>query len=109
MRIVTPAGSALDVVCDPSRATAFVLRDDAGREIDAHAMWLEYQGNGVPAWIVEEGFLFPQKDLAGKGVIAGVYVQCISPQMQLVCHTGYDLPEAHLWDIERIRAKFEIV
>ena len=36
--------------------TAFVWRDDLGREIDAHVMWMDEQGNGIPAWIVEEGF-----------------------------------------------------
>ncbi len=86
-------------------ATAFVGQDDAGREIDAHALWLDDQGNGVPAWGVKEGFLFPREDLAEQGGIAGERVNCISPKMQLVCHTGYDLPETHLRDVERIRAK----
>lgn len=87
-------------------ATAFVWQDEARREIDAHAMWLDDQGNGVPAWNVEEGFLFPHEDLAEQGVIAGESVHCISPKMQLVCHTGYDLPETHLRDVERIQVKF---
>lgn len=89
-------------------ATAFVWRDDAEREIDAHVMWMDDQGNGIPAWIVEEGFQFQHKDLAAQGVIAGVEVQCISPHMQLICHTGYELPEAQQKDIERIHAKFGI-
>ncbi len=87
-------------------ATAFVWQDDAGREIDAHAMWLDDQGNGVPAWSVEKGFLFSREDLAEQGGIAGGRVHCISPKMQLVCHTGYDLPEIHLRDVERIQGKF---
>ncbi len=87
-------------------ATAFVWQDDVGREIDAHAMGLDDQSNGIPAWRVEEGFLFPREDLAEQGVIAGGRVNCISPRMQLVCHTGYDLPDTHRRDIERIHAKY---
>ncbi len=87
-------------------ATAFVWQDETGREIDSHALWLDDQGNGIPAWSVEEGFLFPQEDLAEQGAITGEKVNCISPKMQLICHTGYDLPETHLRDVERIRAKF---
>ncbi len=87
-------------------ATAFVWQDEAGREIDVHAMGLDDQGNGVPAWSVEAGFLFPREDLAEQGVIAGGRVNCISPRMQLVCHTGYDLPQTHLRDVERIQAKY---
>jgi lincosamide nucleotidyltransferase A/C/D/E len=30
--------------------TAFVLQDSEGREVDAHAMRLDDQGNGIPAW-----------------------------------------------------------
>ena len=33
-------------------ATAFVLRDSKGRELDAHALRLDDLGNGVPAWQV---------------------------------------------------------
>ncbi len=87
-------------------ATAFVWQDNVGREIDAHAMGLDDQGNGVPAWRVKAGFLFPREDLAEQGVIDGERVNCISPRMQLVCHTGYDLPETHLRDVERIQEKF---
>ena len=87
-------------------ATAFVWKDDAGREIDAHAMQLDAQGSGIPAWTVPEGFLFPREDLAVKGVIAGVEVRCISARMQRVCHTGYELPEAHRMDMERLQNLF---
>ncbi len=89
-------------------ATAFVWQDDVGREIDAHAKGLDDQGNGIPAWSVAAGFLFPREDLAEQGVIAGGRVHCISPKMQLMCHshTGYELPETNLRDVERIQAKY---
>ncbi len=69
--------------------TAFVLQDAAGREIDAHALRLDEQGNGIPAWVNDEGLLFRKEDLAGEGLIAGVAVRCLSPAMQMACHTGY--------------------
>ena len=39
-------------------ATAFVLQDNQGREIDIHALVLDEQGNGIPAWAEAEGFTF---------------------------------------------------
>src|SRR5512139_857399 len=36
-------------------ATAFVLQDAERRELDAHAMHLDDQDNGIPAWENEEG------------------------------------------------------
>ncbi len=87
-------------------ASAFVLQDSEGRELDAHAMRLDDGGNGIPAWAAAEGFIFTRQDLAGAGVIAGFAVQCITPEKQMLCHTGYELPDKQWRDLELLRAKF---
>lgn len=89
-------------------ATAFVLQDAEGREFDAHAMRLDDRGNGIPAWEVVEGFIFKQQDLAGEGMIAGFAVQCITPEMQVVCHKGYEFPDKQLRDLELLHEKFGV-
>ncbi len=88
-------------------ATAFVLQDAKGREVDVHAMRLDEQGNGIPAW-EGEGLIFERQDLAGEGLIAGVAVRCITPEMQVACHTGYELPDAHRRDLELLHEKFGV-
>jgi hypothetical protein len=87
--------------------TAFVLQDTEGREVDVHAMRLDEHGNGVPAW-ADEGLVFRRVDLAGEGMIAGLAVRCISPHMKVVCHTGYDLPDEQLRDVELLQAGFGV-
>ena len=89
-------------------ATAFVLHDSEGREFDAHAMRLDDRGNGVPAWANDEGLVFKREDLAGEGMVGGFAVRCLSPEMQALCHTGYELPEEQLRDLERLREKFGV-
>jgi lincosamide nucleotidyltransferase A/C/D/E len=86
-------------------ATAFMLRDSEGREVDAHAMRLDDRGNSIPAWKDEE-LVFKREDLAGKGMIAGYTVQCLSPEMQVLCHKGYDLPHEQRRDFEFLHEKF---
>ena len=88
-------------------ATALVLQDSEGRELDIHAMRLDDRGNGVPAWEAE-GFVFKRQDLAGQGMIAGFAVQCLSPEMQVLCHTGYELPDKQLRDLELLHKKFGV-
>jgi lincosamide nucleotidyltransferase A/C/D/E len=88
-------------------ATAFVLQDAEGREIDAHAIRLDEQGNGVPAW-EGEGLVFERQDLAGEGMIAGFSVRCLAPEMQALCHTGYQLPDQQLRDLELLRERFGV-
>jgi lincosamide nucleotidyltransferase A/C/D/E len=89
-------------------ATAFVLHDRGGRELDVHAMRLDDCGDGLPAWEVPEGFLIKSQDLAGEGVVAGFPVCCITPEEQMLLHTGYQLPEQQLLDLERLHKKFGI-
>jgi lincosamide nucleotidyltransferase A/C/D/E len=89
-------------------ATAFVLQDSEGREFDAHAMRLDDQSNGIPAWAEAEEFVFTRQDLAGEGTIAGVAFQCLTPEMQMLCHTGYALPDEHLRDLERLHQMYGV-
>ena len=88
--------------------TAFVLQDSEGREVDAHAMRLDDRGNGVPAWENEEGLVFERQDLAGEGMIAGFAVQCITPESQMLCHTGYELPDKQLRDLELLHERLGV-
>jgi lincosamide nucleotidyltransferase A/C/D/E len=87
--------------------TAFVLQDSEGREVDAHAMRLDDRGNRVPAW-AEEGLVFRWEDLAGEGMIAGFAVRCVCPQMQVLLHTGYNLPGEQLRDVELLCERFGV-
>jgi len=88
-------------------ATAFVLQDAAGRELDVHAMRLDDLGNGIPAWEAD-GFVLRSQDLAGEGTIAGMAVQCLTAEMQVLCHQGYELPEVQLRDVELLRERFGV-
>jgi lincosamide nucleotidyltransferase A/C/D/E len=89
-------------------ATAFVLQNSEGCELDAHAMRLDDQGNGIPAWADDEGLVFKRQDLAAEGMIAGFAVRCLSPEMQVLCHTGYELPDKQLRDLELLCKKFGV-
>jgi lincosamide nucleotidyltransferase A/C/D/E len=89
-------------------ATAFVLRDALEREIDAHALVLDGDGNGLPAWEAEPDFRFSPQDLDGEGWIAGVKVRCISPNAQMFCHSGYVMPEKQAPELERLHARFGV-
>ena len=91
---------------DHQVATAFVLWDSQGRQFDAHALQLDDQGNGIPAWDVPAGFSFTSQDLAGVGTIDGYKVQCITPESQVFCHRGYQLPEKHLLDLKLLGDTF---
>jgi lincosamide nucleotidyltransferase A/C/D/E len=88
--------------------TAFVLQDPEGREVDAHALRFDDQGNGIPTWADDRGIVFGKEALAGEGAIAGFAVRCLSPEMQVLCHTGYALPGVQVRDMERLCERFGV-
>jgi lincosamide nucleotidyltransferase A/C/D/E len=87
-------------------ATAFVLHDPDGREIDVHAIRLDVDGNAIPEWEENTGFILTAQNLAGVGMIAGFMVQCITAEKQMLCHTGYELPEKQVPELRRLHEKF---
>jgi lincosamide nucleotidyltransferase A/C/D/E len=89
-------------------ATAYVLQDTREHQFDAHAIFFDEQGNGIPAWEDAEGLFFKKEDLAGAGNILGFPVHCISPKMQIICHSGYPLPKKQIRDLELLNLKFGI-
>ena len=89
-------------------ATAFVLQDSVGRELDVHAMRFNQRGNGDPAWEKVEGFIFTPQDLAGMGMVGGFAVRCVSPENQMFCHTGYEFPDKQFCDLELLHEKFGV-
>jgi lincosamide nucleotidyltransferase A/C/D/E len=88
--------------------TAFVLQDPQGHELDVHALYFDKENNGLPAWEENEGFVLTPQDLAGIGRIAEFRVQCITAEKQLLCHTGYVLPEQQLRDLKLLHEKFGV-
>jgi lincosamide nucleotidyltransferase A/C/D/E len=88
--------------------TAFILQDAQGRQLDAHAIQFDTRGDGIPAWDEPGNIRFTPPTLAGQGKIAGHPVQCLSAEMQLLLHTGYEIPAKQINDLARLQQKFNL-
>lgn len=87
-------------------ATAFVLHDGDGRELDIKPVRFDEDGRGHAAW--DTDFVFPGGAFDGRGVIAGVSVWCLSADIQMRTHTGYELKDKDLQDLRHLHDKFGI-
>jgi lincosamide nucleotidyltransferase A/C/D/E len=87
-------------------ATAFVLKDALGREIDIHVMYIDEHGSPTPAWDCSVSFL--PDALRGQGVIAGLPVRCLSAAMHMRTHIGYELQDKDRQDLRRLHECFGI-
>ncbi len=87
-------------------ATAFVLNDDSGREIDFHVVRFDERGRGTPAW--NSDFVFPPEAFAGQGIVGGTRVRCLSAETQMRTHTGYVFQESDLHDLRLLHDRLGI-
>ena len=78
--------------------SAFVYGHADGREVDVHVVRRSDGGEVEMLWSVP--YAFTAVGLGATGAIEGQSVQCLSREMQLQAHTGYDLPAHHLQDLE---------
>jgi len=87
----------------------FVLADRSGLEVDVHVIVFDRDGNGV--YRMENGldWIFPAAGFSGRGVIQGVSVRCLSPEVQVLCHAhGYVPTEKDLRDMELLQVRFGV-
>ncbi len=87
-------------------ATAFVLRSGIGHELDVHVLTLAGDGSGIPAWNTDQ--IYPPDALAGHGMILSTPVRCLSAQMQMLTHAGYELQDKDLQDLRLLHERFGI-
>lgn len=87
-------------------ATAFVLRDGNGRELDFHVLNFDGRDYRIPAW--NSDFNFPLDAFDGRGSIAGTPVRCLPARTQMMTHTGYELQDKDLQDLRLLHERFGI-
>lgn len=90
----------------PEIATAFVLADGRGLELDVHALGIDGAGRLVPAW--DCPLVFPEESFAGRGIIAGLPVRCLSAATHMLTHSGYALQAKDLADLRYLRERFGV-
>lgn len=87
----------------------FVLNYASGREIDVHTVEFDSAGNGVYQMGDGSQWIFPAEGFAGRGVIHGVEVRCLTPAVQVLCHAhGYVPTEKDFDDMELLAACFGV-
>jgi lincosamide nucleotidyltransferase A/C/D/E len=85
----------------------FVLRDDRGREVDVHPVRFDAEGNGIYRMEDGEDWVFPANGFAGIGTVAGRAVKCLTPEVEMLCHsTGYEPGETDFRDMGLLYERF---
>jgi lincosamide nucleotidyltransferase A/C/D/E len=87
---------------------SFEMTDPEGRQVDVHPVVLNEKGEGV--YRLREGgtWPYPAEGFAGVGYVLGRRVRCLTPEVQVVCHAGYELDADDMRDLEALRDRFGV-
>ena len=81
------------VIAEDEMPTRFVLGDEQGRQIDFHPVTFDSEGGGLQRQPDGSVFRYPPEGLLGRGQVGGRPVRCLTPELQVLCHLGYQPDE----------------
>jgi lincosamide nucleotidyltransferase A/C/D/E len=86
--------------------TCIVLLDPEGRQVDVHPVEFDESGDGI--YVMEEGgtWPYPARGFTGQGRVLERAVRCLTPEVQVFCHAGYDLADSDHHDLALLRERF---
>jgi lincosamide nucleotidyltransferase A/C/D/E len=88
---------------------SFVLVDVRGRQVDVHPVAFdESRGGGV--YVMEDGgeWVYPGAGFSGRGRIGGRDVRCLTPEVQVLVHDGYELGEKDYRELFLLQERFGV-
>jgi lincosamide nucleotidyltransferase A/C/D/E len=91
-------------VDEDQRPVAFTMIDGGRRKVDFHPVVWNEDGGGVQAQPDGGTWVYPAHGFLGSGLVAGQRVRCLTAEVQILCHAGYDLDDDDLHDLELLRA-----
>ncbi len=82
-------------------------RDPEAREVDVHPIVMDAAGNGWQHFGSPKSWTYYSADgLRGAGCIAGRGVRCLTPELQLRHHLGFDWRDVDVHDMRLLQAHF---
>jgi lincosamide nucleotidyltransferase A/C/D/E len=99
-------GLGYDVVAGAA-PKSFVLVDREGRQVDVHPVTFDAEGGGV----YQDGsgeWVYPAQGFSGRGSVDGKPVRCLSPEVQVLVHAGYELTEKDYRELYLLRERFGV-
>lgn len=89
------------------RPVRMQFHDLDGHGVEFHTVVVDERG----AWQTQPDgsrFLYPASGLSTTGTIGGRQVRCISPELQVSCHSDYTRSEKDEWDLNALHEAFGI-
>ena len=93
---------------DGAPPVSFVLVDRRGRQVDVHPVRFDAEGGGVYELRQGGRWVYPAEGFAGTGSVAGRPVRCLTPEVQVLVHAGYELADKDFRELYLLRERFGV-
>jgi lincosamide nucleotidyltransferase A/C/D/E len=87
---------------------SFELVDPDGRQVDIHPVTFNEHGDGVYQMDGGKSWTYPAEGLAGRGEVGGRPVRCLTPELQMRVHSGYELAAKDHDEVRDLQERFGV-
>lgn len=108
LRLVETLGRRGFAVVDGELDSNFVLHDGTGLQVDVHPVSFDAQGDGLYRKVNGEVWTYPADGFRGRGAVLGRPVRCLTPEVQVLCHAGYELDKTDWRDLGLLAERFGV-
>jgi lincosamide nucleotidyltransferase A/C/D/E len=85
---------------------SFELVDANGRQVDVHPVVFDECGDGIYRMETDEDWVYPAAGFGGEGSVLGRDLRCLTPEVQVLCHAGYELDDDDRHDLAALQHAF---
>ncbi len=103
-----PLGFRHAADAQPGLPARYVMQDAIGRQIDIHSLAFDEAGNGLQDLGNGAFGRYPSEGLVGSGKIMERPVRCLTPELQLRFHQGYQPNERDHHDMRLLAESFHL-
>ncbi|HXH87686.1 MAG TPA: hypothetical protein VNI55_03675 [Gaiellaceae bacterium] len=87
---------------------SFVVVDRDGRQVDVHPVTFDAEGGGLYQMDDGNEWVYPSEGFEGRGSVDGRPVRCLSPEVQVLVHAGYELTQKDYRELYLLRERFGV-
>jgi lincosamide nucleotidyltransferase A/C/D/E len=91
----------------PGSPDTYVLGDENDRRVDVHPVFFQENGDAIQR-LNDRDWTYPAAGFDGRGAVAGRDVRCLSAEVQILCHAGYELDPDDLRDLQALHDRFGV-
>jgi lincosamide nucleotidyltransferase A/C/D/E len=87
---------------------SFVMVNRMGQQIDVHPLRFNAEGGGVYQMDDGREWVYPAEGFSGQGTVEGRPVRCLTPEVQVLVHAGYELGDKDYLELRLLRERFGV-